>query len=97
VSEVRPVATWIKVFLGVQLALATLFFLLAWSHTVSLAQGRAASLRDLAGLALPLALVVAAWAGSVVLWRRGQRALAGLLTIAPWPLALVVFILLGAV
>ena len=95
-SELRPVPTWIKVFLGVQLALAALFFLLAWSHTVSLAQGRAASWQDLVGLALPLILVIAACVASVVLWRRGQRELAGLLTIVPWPLALAVFMLLGA-
>lgn len=95
-SELLPVPTWMKVFLGLQLALAALFLLLGWSHTVSLAQGRAASWQDIVGLALPLILVVAAWAASIVLWRRGQRQLAGLLTIVPWPLALVAFRVLGA-
>jgi len=93
----QPVPTWIKVFLGAQFALAVLFFLMAWSHTVSLAEGRAARWQDLVGLALPLMLVIAAWVASVVLWRRGQRGLAGSLTVVPWPLAVVAFVLLGAV
>ena len=96
-SEVRPVPTWMKVVLGLQLALAALFLLLGWSHTVSLAQGRSASWQDLVGLALPLVLVIAAWVTSIILWRRGQQQIAGLLTIAPWPLALVAFRLLGAI
>ena len=96
-SEVRPVPTWMKVVLGLQLALAALFLLLGWSHTVSLAQGRSASWQDLVGLALPLVLVIAAWVGSIVLWRRGQHQFAGLLTIAPWPSALVAFRVLGAI
>jgi hypothetical protein len=95
-SEVQPVPTWIKVFMGLQLALAVLFFLVGWSQTVSLAQGRAASWQDLVGLALPPILVVAAWVASIMLWRRGKRQLAGSLTIVPWPLALLAFNLLGA-
>ena len=96
-SEAQPVATWIKVVLGVQLVLAALFLLLMWSHTVSMAQGRAASWQDLVALALPLVLVVAAWTASVMLSRRGRRDIAGVLAILPWPLALIVFRLLGAV
>jgi len=95
-SEVQPVPTWIKVFMGLQLALAALFLILGWSQTVSLAQGRPASWQDLVGLSLPLILVVAAWVASVILWRRGKRQLAGSLTIMPWPLALLAFNLLGA-
>ena len=96
-SEAQPVATWIKVVLGVQLVLAALFLLLMWSHTVSMAQGRAASWQDIVALALPLVLVVAAWIASILLCRRGRHDIAGVLAILPWPLALVVFKLLGAV
>ena len=95
-SEPLPLPTWMKVFLGLQLALAALFFLLGWSQTVSLAQGRSASWQDLVGLSLPLFLVATAWVASIILWRRGQRQLAGSLTIVPWPLALLAFNLLGA-
>ena len=95
-SEPRPLPTWMKAVLGLQLALAALFFLVGWSHTVSLAQGRAASWQDLVGLALPLLLVIAAWAGSIVFWRREKQQFASLVTIAPWPLALVAFRALGA-
>jgi len=96
-NQAQPVATWIKVVLGVQLVLAALFLLLMWSHTVSMAQGRAASWQDLVALALPLLLTVGAWIASVMLCRRGQRDIAGVLAILPWPLALVAFWLLGAV
>jgi hypothetical protein len=88
---------WIKVTLGIELVVAALFFLLAWSHTVSLAQGRAANWRDLVGLSLPLALAILAWIAAAALHRRGRGELAGLLTIAPFPLALIAFMLLGAV
>jgi hypothetical protein len=91
-SQAQALPTWIKVVLGIQLVLAALFFLLMWSHTVSLAQGRAASWQDLTALALPLLLVVAAW---IVAARR--RDAAGVLAILPWPLALVAYRLLGAV
>jgi len=96
-SEARPVPSWMKVFLGIQLALAALFFLFVWSHTVSLAQGRAASWQDLVALALPLVLVVAAWIAAVWLCRRGQRDIAGVFAILPWPLALVTYMLVGAI
>lgn len=92
-----PLQAWIKVVLGIELLIAALFFLLGWSHTVSLAQGRAAAWRDLVGLSLPLVLVVLAWIAAVVSHRRGNGALPGLLTIVPFPLSLMAFMVLGAV
>jgi hypothetical protein len=86
-----------KLALGGQLALALLFLLLGWSHTVSLAQGRAASLADILALALPLVLVLALGLACLRLWRAGRTGAARLCAFLPWPLALAAFMLLGAV
>ena len=92
-----PLPFWVKALLTVQVLVAALFFLLAWSHTVSLAQGRAASLLDLAAIALPLILACALTAAGVTLRRSGRGELASLCFIAPFPLALVLYKLLGVV
>jgi hypothetical protein len=91
------VPLWIKLVLGVELAVSALFLAMGWSHTVSLAQGRAASLADIAALSLPLVLVVLLGGAAIVLSRKGRRDWAGLCAIAPWPLALVLFTVLGAI
>lgn len=88
---------WIKLVLGIQAPFSALFFAWSWSHTVGLAQGRPASMQDVAGLALPLVLVVVLGIASIVLCRRGKRDWAGLCAIAPWPLTLVAYSALGAI
>lgn len=88
---------WIKLVLAFQLAITALFFAWSWSHTVGLAQGRPASPRDIAALSMPLVLVIALGIAAVVLARKGKRDTAGLCALAPWPLALVLFSLLGAI
>ena len=91
------VPLWIKLVLGLELTVSALFLAMAWSHTVSLSQGRPASLADIAALALPLVLVVLLGGAAIVLSRKGRRDWAGLCAIAPWPLSLVVFTMLGAI
>ena len=54
-------------------------------------------LGQLAGLALPLVLVVALGIAAIVLCRRGKRDWAGLCAIAPWPLTLIAYSALGAI
>lgn len=83
--------------LGAELAVAVLFSLLSWSMTRSLAQGRMPSLIDTAALALPVLLVMACGFFALRLWRRGKRKDAWGLTLLPFPLALVLFMILGAV
>jgi hypothetical protein len=89
--------TWLRVVLGVQLALALLFWLLAWDHTVSLAQGRVARLVDVIALMLPLASVLVLGAASLLLWRADHRGPAILCGLIPWFVALAAFSLLGAI
>ena len=88
---------WLRATLAVQLVLALLFWLLAWDHTVSLAQGRSAAWADIAATALPLVAVLLLGTASVWLWRTGQRGPAILAGLVPWPLALVAFLFLGAI
>jgi len=88
---------WIKLVLGIQVAISALFFAMGWSHTVGLAQGRPTSMQDLAGLALPLILVVVLGIAAIVLCRKCKRDWAGLCAIAPWPLAIVAYSALGAI
>ncbi len=92
-----PVSAWLRIALGGQLALALLFLLLGWSQTVSLAQGRAASLSDILALSLPAVLVAACGFASVRLWRAGRPGASWLCAFVPLPLALAAFILLGVV
>ncbi|MBM3594535.1 MAG: hypothetical protein FJX31_01780, partial [Alphaproteobacteria bacterium] len=79
------VPLWIKLVLGFELAITELFVAWSWSHTVGLAQGRAASLADIAALSLPLALVVLLGGAAIMLSRKGRRDWAALCAIAPWP------------
>jgi hypothetical protein len=88
---------WIRLTLGFEFAISALFFAWSWSHTVGMAQGRPASLADIAGLALPLVLVIVLGGAAVVLCRKGKRDWAGLCAIAPWPQSLVAYSLLGAI
>ncbi len=99
-SEAAPrptVPLWIKLALGFQLPITALFVAWSWSHTVGMAQGRAASLQDIAALSLPLVLMIALGIAAVVLARKGKRDIAGLCALAPWPLALVLYSALGAI
>lgn len=91
------VPLWIKLVLGAELAFSALFFAWSWSHTVGMAQGRPASAFDIAALSLPLVLVVLLGIAAMLLCRNGRRDLAGLCAIAPWPVAIVAFSLLGAI
>jgi hypothetical protein len=88
---------WIKLALGVQAVISALFLAMSWSLTVSLAQGRAASMTDIAAVSLPLVLVVLLSIAAIRFSRAGKKDYATLCTIAPWPLAIVAFSLLGAI
>ncbi len=88
---------WLIALLAVQLLIAALFGLFGWSQTVSLAQGRPASLLDLAGLAMPVVAVVVLGGASVRLWRAGNRQLAIICALLPFPLSIAVFMALGAI
>lgn len=99
-SEASPttnVPLWIKLVLSLELAITALFFAWSWSHTVGMAQGKSASLQDIAALSVPLVLVLLFGAAAIVSCRKGRRDLAGLCAIAPWPAAIVLFSLLGAI
>lgn len=91
----QPVALF--VFLAAELAFAILFGLFSWSMTKSLAQGRVPSLIDTAALSLPVLLVFGCGYFALRLWRRGKRKDAWGLAVLPFPLALVLFMALGAV
>ncbi len=91
----QPVALF--VFLAAELCLASLFGLFSWSMTKSLAQGRMPSLIDTAALSLPALLVLGCGSFAVRLWRRGKRKDAWGLAVVPFPLALVLYMALGAV
>lgn len=90
-------STVLFVFLAAELSLAVLFGLFSWSMTKSLAQGRIPSLYDTAALALPALLVLACGYFALRLWRRGKRKDAWGLAVVPFPLALVLFVALGAI
>jgi predicted transporter len=83
--------------LAAELAVALLFSLFSWSMTKSLAQGRMPSLLDSAALMLPVLLVIGCGIFALRLWRRGKRKDAWGLALLPFPLALVLFMALGAV
>ena len=91
----RPIGLY--ALLAAELAVAVLFSLLSWSMTRSLAQGRMPSLLDTAALALPVLLVIGCGFFARHLWRRGKRKDAWGVALAPFPLALVLFMALGAV
>ena len=84
-------------FLAAELATSILFSLLSWSMTKSLAQGRMPSLIDTASLALPVLLVIGCGFFSLRLWRRAKRMDAWGLALLPFPLALLLFMAMGAV
>ena len=90
----KPIGLY--VMLAAELAVALLFSLLSWSMIKSLAQGRMPSLLDTAALALPVLLVIGCGFFALHLWRRGKRKDAWGLTLLPFPLALVLFMALGA-
>lgn len=83
--------------LAAELAIALLFGAFSWSMTRSLAQGRTPLLMDTVMLAMPSVAVIACGFFAVRLWRRGKRKDAWGLALLPFPLALVLFMALGAV
>ncbi len=83
--------------LAAELAIALLFSLFSWSMTRSLAQGHTPSLLDTAALALPVLLVIACGLFALRQWRCGKRKDGWGLALLPFPLALVLFMALGAV
>ncbi len=94
-TPARPIG--LMVVLAAELAISLLFSLLSWSMTKSLAQGRTPSMQDTAALALPVLLVFGCGFFALRLWRRGKRKDAWGVALLPFPLALVLFMALGAV
>jgi hypothetical protein len=90
-------STGLKVFLGVQSALALLFLALGWSHTSSLTFGRTPSFADIVALAAPLVLVIVGAIAAAAASRHRQQGLASLFALAPIPLAIVLAMLAGMV
>ena len=93
----QPLPLWLIVVFVLQFLVAVLFGLFGWSMTVSLAKGRPASALDIAALSIPTLAVLVLGAAAVRLWRSGRRAAAVWCAILPFPLAIALFMLLGAI
>jgi hypothetical protein len=87
---------WMIVAIVLELVVAALFFFFVYSLSWSLAQGRAPAVMEMLILALPMVAVAASGLVARGLWRAGKGSLATLLVLAPLPLCLLLFILLGA-
>ena len=88
---------WIVFVLAAQGALALLIFAMGWSHTSSLAFGRTPAFADVVLLASPVvAVILCAWLARRAA-RLGQRANAALVAFLPFPIALLLLGLVGAI
>lgn len=96
-SPEARIPVWLYVVFGLQLLIALLFMALGWSMTVSLGQGRSASLIDILSLASPTLLVIACAILAVFALRKQNKSLAVLLAIAPLPASFVLFGVVGAI
>lgn len=88
---------WIVLAIVVQLILAGLFGLLAYSMTSSLRQGATPSLIDTVSVALPFAMVAICGIAARAMWRSGRRSAVPLIVFAPLPAYIVLLFLSGAV
>lgn len=88
---------WLYVVFGLELLLTVAFFLLGWSMTVSLGQGRPAALVDILLLASPVILVIPSATLARFAVRRQKKGLAVLLAIVPLPFAFFLFGVVGAI
>jgi hypothetical protein len=89
--------TWMTVVLVIELLIALFLFALMWSHTASMSFGRTPPIRDLVFLAAPVLAVVLCGVLARLAWRKGQSGSAKMAVFMPFPLAIVVFGLLGAI
>ena len=87
---------WMIVMIILQLVIAALFFFFVYSLSWSLAQGAAPAVMEMVLLALPFVAVAASGLVARGLWRAGKGSMATLLVLAPLPLCLLLFVLLGA-
>jgi len=83
--------------LVIQGLIALLFFAAGWSHTSSMTFGRTPPLIDLALLAAPLLGVAIASILAVMAWRRGLTGNAKVLIFLPFPIAVLLFGVIGAI
>lgn len=91
-SEKSAMPGWMIVVLVVQGALALLFFAMTWSHTSSLTMGRTPPWQDLALMSAPfVGVLLCAWLA------RKRRANAAIIVFLPFPMALLLFGLIGAI
>lgn len=89
---------WMFVVSFVQIALAGLFALFAYSETWANSQGRwSPSAEDMIFLLLPVVAVVLLTVLGWMAARRDRRGLAAILILSPVPLVLLVYTLTGAV
>jgi len=87
---------WMIILIVFQLLIAALFFLFVYSLSWSLGQGRTPATVDILLLALPFVAVAASGLVARGIWRAGKTSLATLFVLAPLPLCLLLFALLGA-
>jgi len=90
-------STGLKVWLGIQAALAALFFAFGWSQTSSLRFGRTPSFADVVALAVPLVLVVGCAFLAASAARRGRRDIAQIWSLVPIPAAILLAVIAGVV
>jgi len=89
----KGLSTGLKAWLGIQLALALLFFAFGWSQTSSLMFGRNPAFADVVALAAPLVLVIAGALFAASAARRGRTALAQICALLPIPAAILLAVI----
>lgn len=93
----KGLSTGLKTWLGIQFALAVLFFAFGWSQTSSLMFGRNPSFADVVALAAPLVLVIAFALLAASAARRGRADLAQICSLVPIPAAILLAMIAGVV
>ena len=94
---VSRVPGWMIAAIVVQLFLAALFFLYAYSETKTVALGRDPAVRDVVAMAIPMVVVVVLGAAAWMQWRAGKPSMAKTLIWAPVPATILLFGLLGII
>ena len=93
----RGLTTGMKAALAIQVVIALLFLAFGLGETYRNSVGRAPSLPDILAASLPLLLVIAAIFGAAAAARAGNSSRAWLLALAPFPVALLLAMLGGAI
>ena len=89
--------TGMRVTLAIEVVVALLFLIFGLGETYRNSVGRAPSLPDILAASLPLLLVIAAIFGAAAAVRDGNAGRAWLLTLAPFPVAILLAMLGGAI